>query len=149
VSFSLKADSPHPVYRQSSPAGWIFINASTVTPMRYGWHSFERETDIAPGQSTGPFQFEAPLLPGLTKAYVQGFLSEEAAVNLHSAPLSPWLAAKLEEALMYENATVHAVVIGPKFELSAMSKRLLAQTIAEELLDASRRAEFQQYRAFL
>jgi hypothetical protein len=148
--FVIGVTRPGLVTNSSAPMNWRSGGRVPDVP-RYSWGSFERHSDIAPGQTAGPFHFEAPLLPGLMKAYVTGHIPwGQSGVDTHSWRLSPWLLNQLYEALSFENYAVQPVIVGAKLDIAAMQKvEHLAEAIGEELLAASRLPEFQEHQTYL
>jgi hypothetical protein len=151
ITVGIGVSKAHTTAIQTGPAGWRRLGVSSGPPVRYVWHSFERTTDIAPGRGTGPFVLDVPMLPGLTKAYLEGYmLPGEGVLDTRNWRLSPWLYNKLEEALSFENYAVQPVIVGAKLDIAAMQKaEHLAEAIGEELLAASRLSEFQEHQTYL
>ena len=123
--------------------------SGVVKHPRYNWHAKFTE-DLMPGKSAGPFEFTAPLLPGLVKAYVAARLAEEAVIPRSEMGLSPWLSQKLEEAWKLENNTVQPWVIGPKIDIPAPGQAAqLIGAIRQEFVEAASLPEFASERARL
>jgi hypothetical protein len=150
VNFALGVARRDMVLNASAPPDWRHGGGPPEAP-RYYWSSIPRPFGIAPGRSAGPFQFEAALLPGLAKAWVEGYLPPGAdAVDTRHWRLSPWLYNKLVDAMGFENYAVQPVIIGAKLDIAAMQKaEQLAEAIGEELLAASRLPEFQEHQTYL
>ncbi len=120
---------------------------SFVKSPRYNRHAKYLE-DLPPGKSAGPFGFRAPLLPGLTKAFVAARPGEDAVVEIDA--LSMWLAQKLEEAWKFENNTVQPIVVGPKIEIPSYGQGAqLLEAIRQEFAEAASLPEFGSERARL
>ncbi len=125
----------------ASMAGW-------GTPPRYNWWSNYLE-DLKPGQSAGPFWFRVPLLPGLSRAYVQAYPGDDAIVP-NSMHMSMWLVQKFEAAWSFENNSVQPVIIGPKIEIPAYGQASqLIYAVRQELVQAASLPEFASERARL
>lgn len=148
--FALGARRPDLITNPSAPENWTLGGSPPDVPRCY-WYCKKLENYIKPGQSNGPFRYEAPLLPGLMDAYSQGYLStEEAAVGPSEWGISEWLTDQMYEALRFENSSVHQKIVGPKIEISStVGRGQLADAIAEEMLAASRMPEFEEHRTSL
>jgi hypothetical protein len=149
VHFAIGVARRDMVMNPSAPPTWR--GGGTPEMPRFFWGTVERQAEIAPGRTAGPFQFEAALLPGLTKAWVAGYLPPGAdALDTHNWRLSPWLLNQLYEALSFENYAVQPVIVGAKLDIAALQKaEQLAEAIGEELLAASRLPEFQEHQTYL
>ena len=121
--------------------------ASWGTPPRCNWWTNYLE-DLQLGQSAGPFGFRAPLLPGLSRAYVQANQGEP--VGTDRMHLSMWLVQKFDEAWSFANNTVQPVIIGPKIEIPAYGQASqVIYAVRQEFVEAASLPEFASERARL
>lgn len=148
--FALGVSRPDLMTNLSGPENWTGGGTTPDVPRCY-WYSKKMASYIKPGQGTGPFRYEVPMLPGFVDAYFQGYLSEqEASSGADELDLSPWLLNQIHEALRFENNSARIKIVGPKIEISpTLNRGQLAEAIAEEMLAASRMPEFEKHRSFL